>query len=479
MADNSDKQIDDKSNHGKPDPNPSSNDMKASNLELSNRMLIKNSEMNADPSMDNQMNIAKHALSDEKSITPKISILFILLGLGPSWLLADAMFIQIPYWQRSQPERLSLANKMSISGMMPMVTIIPIYFIIVNTMGASNSRLSFRIVSYVLIAIQIISCILISIGWPLTIGNVSITIHFVTFVVSFVGNMLSFAILPWITSINPSLSASILSGSNLGTLCTAVLGLIQQPGAETPLFGPSIYYILFIFVILTSLVSLIYLDKKYLKEIEIILQKHHRTKQQIHIMKQREIYTQSQCPKLNIILSTFTLPLWWKKIWKLAALNAYVQLVTWVFIRSTLPFAVRNASREEEGDNTQTEQYAIELSYVGVLLGSVLAIFIRIKQNKYFWSVVAVYTLLGLIFLWISLSDDGLWVFEGSSQFVVVLVFLMRFIDGYLTPLIYENIARKYPNKAHEMNQWLSATAAIFAFIGVWITYLIVQYRMA
>eukprot|EP01084_Bolivina_argentea_P170248 295010_1 len=106
---------------------------------------------------------AKHALSDNTNITSKISFLFILVGLGPSWLLGDGMFIQIPYWQRYQPEGLTLANKMTISGIMPLVTIIPIYFIIVNNVGFN--KLSFRKLSYALIATQIISCIIIAIGW--------------------------------------------------------------------------------------------------------------------------------------------------------------------------------------------------------------------------------------------------------------------------------------------------------------------------
>lgn len=159
---------------------------------------------------------AVHALSKEQNITGFISFLFVLFGLGPSWLLSDAMFIQIPYWQNRQPEGLTLANKMTISGIMPLVTVIPIYFVIVNNIG--NDKLSFRKLSYVLIIIQILSSFLISIAWELTINNVSIIIHLVTFTSSFVGHMMLFAIVPWVTSINHKLSAPILTGTNLGTL---------------------------------------------------------------------------------------------------------------------------------------------------------------------------------------------------------------------------------------------------------------------
>ena len=156
-----------------------------------------------------------HALITTESITPSISCLFILVGLGPSWLLADSMFVEIPYWQTRQPEGLSLANKMTIAGIMPLITIVPIYFIVIHNV---ITPFSFRILTYILIVCQFISTILISIAWPVTIGDISIMIHFVTFMASLVGHMMLFAVVPWVCNINNKLSAPILTGTNLGTL---------------------------------------------------------------------------------------------------------------------------------------------------------------------------------------------------------------------------------------------------------------------
>ena len=173
-----------------------------------------------------------------------------------------------------------------------------------------------------------------------------------------------------------------------------------------------------------------------------------------------------------MIFSSFSWPIWWREIWQFAAVNSYIQLVSWVFVRSSIPFAVRNATRENE---TDTEQYAIELSYVAALMGSLLAIFVGIRRSKIFLCITCVYTLVALLFLIVSVQNDGAWVFDGSDAFVVCLVVFLRFVDGYLSPLIYQNVARRYPNRAREMNQWLGATAAISAFVGVWITYALVQ----
>ena len=100
---------------------------------------------------------------------------------------------------------------------------------------------------------------------------------------------------------------------------------------------------------------------------------------------------------------------------------------------------------------------------------------VGIAQGRYFVAWTVLYSVLVVLFMAIAAKRDGAWVFDGADGVVVALVVLMRFIDGYLSPLIYQKVALQYPNKAHEMNQWISATAAIAAFVGVWITYFFVQ----
>ena len=124
-----------------------------------------------------------------------------------------------------------------------------------------------------------------------------------------------------------------------------------------------------------------------IKHIETVLTKHHRSKHQIALIKQRQIRNNSKYPKLAMIFSSFSWPIWWREIWQFAALNSYIQLVSWVFVRSSIPFAVRNATRENE---TDTEQYAIELSYVAVLMDSLLAIFVGIRRSKIFLCITCV-----------------------------------------------------------------------------------------
>lgn len=258
----------------------------------------------------------------------------------------------------------------------------------------------------------------------------------------------------------------------------AVAGLVQQPGSDDPVFGPSVFFILWTLPFLVSLASFAFLDWKYLREIESVIHQRDRTKNQIRRMEQRQKCKDSTFPLVARLWLPFSAPTWWREVWRFAALNAYIQVVTWVFIRSSIPFAVRNVSPEEKGQNTVIEQYSIGLSLVAVLIGSTVSNFVGIRQNKYFMVWIVLYSVFAVVFLMIAVNDSGLWVFWGSEEFVVVLVVCMRLIDGYLSPLIYQNVAREHPKTAHERNQWISATAAAAAFVGVWITYLFVQFHI-
>ena len=51
---------------------------------------------------------------------------------------------------------------------------------------------------------------------------------------------------------------------------------------------------------------------------------------------------------------------------------------------------------------------------------------------------------------------------------------MIRFIDGYVSPLIFQNVARLHPTTAHEMNQWISAVSVYTTFVGVWLVYILV-----
>ena len=157
-----------------------------------------------------------------------------------------------------------------------------------------------------------------------------------------------------------------------------------------------------------------------------------------------------------------------------AALHSYSLLMTWCFVRSLIPYAVSHTSNAPH-DNTETEQYVISLSYLAIATGSSSAMVLKIDNNIWFIWIAICYTLLVILFCLIAFNQDGFWIFEGSNELIVIIVCLMRLIDGYLPPIIYEGIDKLYPETSQKMNQWIGAIGVFGLFFATWITYTLVE----
>merc|ERR1711963_33882 len=91
----------------------------------------------------------------------------VIMAFGPSWMLLDAMFIQVPYYQQSQPEAFKMATRMSMCSAIAMVTTIPIFVLFTNIYDLKSS--TYRYLIYTFILSILFLTILICITWPITI----------------------------------------------------------------------------------------------------------------------------------------------------------------------------------------------------------------------------------------------------------------------------------------------------------------------
>ena len=119
--------------------------------------------------------------------------------------------------------------------------------------------------------------------------------------------------------------------------------------------------------------------------------------------------------------------------------------------------------------------------YIGVVLGSIVAMVARYDMDRTnsegctdgsIWTLTAVYTSFAAIFFWIAADDNtGFWAFEGANALLIGLVSMMRFIDGFVTPVLLVKIDEQYPSTSISMNQWMALIAIISRFICAWIAY--------
>jgi len=151
-------------------------------------------------------------------------------------------------------------------------------------------------------------------------------------------------------------------------------------------------------------------------------------------------------------------------------------ILTWAFIRSTLPFAISHSVEYGGGENR--EQYAIEFSYVAVTAGSLLAVFVHLKRERYFFIVIALFSVLMLIFIVFLADSSKHLLFDGESVTIVLLVFGMRFVDGYLSPMIYKRVGELFADDNMAMNKWIAGIEKFCAFFGIWIIFSLVETKV-
>ena len=171
----------------------------------------------------------------------------------------------------------------------------------------------------------------------------------------------------------------------------------------------------------------------------------------------------------------FGLPSWWKLIWKYVALHAYLVTIIWVFDSALIPYAVISTSLSG-GDNTDTEQYAFCLMYVGMVVGSLTVNFWRIDNDTTISILAAVFTIFEVVFLWISLDDEVFWKWEGADILLVILLFWLGWGYGFLVPTLIVAVDEQNPSLSLIMNQYMSISTLVVMFVFVWIVYYCIEF---
>ena len=135
---------------------------------------------------------------------------------------------------------------------------------------------------------------------------------------------------------------------------------------------------------------------------------------------------------------------------------------------------IKNKNKNKKG----TEQYAIELSLLGVTLGSILSIYLP-GNHKSFKICLIIFCLITIIFTSMVINLGNFWTFKGVNISLILLVLMIRFMDGYLSPIIFRRVANKDTlNMKEPMNRWVAAIEKFFTFFGIWISYFIIEFQL-
>lgn len=176
---------------------------------------------------------------------------FALVSLGQGWLLLDALMMQIPCFQRVQPEGLALAAWMGSATSAGSLCSVPLLLgVFVANQRASSGRSRalrrssrHRLDECLMVGTMATTLLGLGLGalcWHQHSAQHSHALLALSFVAGLLGSAKMVIMMPWQLQHEPRLIGATVLGGTLAAGATALLALVQRPGSA-PRFSPSAF----------------------------------------------------------------------------------------------------------------------------------------------------------------------------------------------------------------------------------------------
>ncbi len=459
----------------------------------------------------------KPSVHDFTPIAPLTFALFLVFGMGPSWIVENALFIETPWFQQSQPEGLAFASHLAVSGAFALAVVVPTYLLINQNLSGGIPHVP---MVTALVCAQCSLALLAALLWPISVGGTSICLMAIAFLASGVGALQTVVVLPWLSqAFNPRLTSVVMSGSNLGTLVAAGLGLLQGPGAERR-FTPTIFFLLVFVVLVGPVAALGVITARGLGRVESRRsatgegdrgeeKKRMGSSQpgsEDAVVEEAPLHTllsvagggaeiegaagsggvpgrgaEGGPPQVRnmsfcqFIFHSVSPPPGWRRVQKHIAINAYIQLITWGLLRTVAPYAAYHTKHHHSQSNEdlggEVLELAIELSYLALTLGALLSAFL---PTDGFGILAGIITGCFIVVL-IMAVDFGDWSTSSGAPILVGCICTIRFLDGYVSPLLFRDVAAQCPENPLAHTRFVAAVEKLISFAGAWVIFSLVE----
>lgn len=167
---------------------------------------------------------------------------FVSLGMGTSWLLCDALFLQVPYLEMTQPEGMSLASLMTVCINVGNVAVL-LFFILHRFWPHDGAQLD-EILMVSMICLGIASLLLAALFWRVQAGGYSIVLLVAAAVGGSIGALRNTVQIPWLLAYDNRLVSASVLGSACADALVAVIALVQRPASDARAFGPTTFFVI-------------------------------------------------------------------------------------------------------------------------------------------------------------------------------------------------------------------------------------------
>lgn len=387
----------------------------------------------------------------------KLYLIFMMAGLGPSWALNNSLYLELPWFEDTQPEGLKLGTWFGVPQCVGTVIILTM-----TIDGRCFKRQS--VIAIFASVLAVLLNIFTGVLWSRTVKGTSAFLLLAMFGSSIVGNLQFVTLIPWVSAnFHPSAVNAFIGGNSLSSMISVLVQLIQSPG-DARRFDPMIYFIILSVFTAMSLPAVLYIraminkreaemstnmgDTEMGESEEII----HEYDEILEVLQDGddgfgmtvEKPRTGNSPFSRAKLREFFAPPWWSEVAPHAFINIWVSMITWWVLNAILPFASKNTDFREGGMGENVLMWAQTLGVGGVLLGTQLSGLVPNDANFHLRSITAIMTLICLVII---LASAGIpqdkWRSSAGGGVLIGCSLLIRVLFGYLIPLLFRDIGRK------------------------------------
>jgi len=394
-----------------------------------------------------EVNVQKCNRTKETLLT---AVLFLLSGCPNSFSIQDTLWLELPWFEVSQPEGFNLVSWLLLMQAVSSVIFLGWFYIETHVITCSKI-----VVLWCASFATVLMSIVLSFGWNFTLNGLSLFLFLGSFVGQMVGWVQFIFVIPWIANnFNPRMISPFASGNPLMILFLVVLELMQEPGGERN-FSPGGFYRLAAIVYAATFGVCVYTFHSGIGRLTPTDE-----------VKELETWRKSLC------IQIFPEEFWDTKFYTFGRI--WANQWTWTAGPMALPYAAKNTTPSSASDGEDFLQWATALGYLMMLVGSVAS---YIPTEKYWLKETLALNTMANALILVAAGNIGDWSTWTMKVTLMTAVAASRFSIGWFVPLCFRELTRRFPKKSellvrsnslwHLFSNIIIRTLVFFFSIGV------------
>ena len=419
------------------------------------------------------------------------SLSYAALGLGPSWVLLDGIFAEVALFDRTQPEGLALATYLTAVSAVANTIVVPGHAVV-------QRRVQWSLRTWVGGAVyaQLATALVLAAFWHARAGGASVALYLCVFATSLVGNFQQLALNPWAAETGRATRiVELMAGGNAGALLPAFLALLQRVDSVRREFGPTPFFLCLAILLILPVASFHAIGRvakaapgetESPKSCELSPQHGGSfggpsAPEEITLDDEEEA---EDATWAETRLLSLKMPPLSRRVpdedrearrlecRRLAYSGAYYQLASWVLLRSFLPYAASLTAPEASKDGAAYLAVAVSGSLITCFVGALFAMRRDAPINVARSDAVVTAGCLAVALASLVCGVAGRPKNPVAALVVVFATWIVRFLDGYCSPLFYRRIHTL--SDSIDVLQWAGVVAIWVVNAGVWLSLAVV-----